>query len=62
MLDFHAAVAPLRDAVDEIARGHFAVVPEDLHEYFRDVHDHLRRVAAGSPASASCSAAPCTPT
>ena len=43
VLDFHAAVAPLSDAVDEIARGHFAVVPDDLREYFRDVHDHLRR-------------------
>ena len=32
-------------SVDEIARGHFEVVPDDLREYFRDVHDHLRRVA-----------------
>jgi magnesium transporter len=46
VLDFHAAVAPLSDAVDEIARGHFAVVPDELHEYFRDVHDHLRRAGA----------------
>src|SRR5262249_294920 len=23
--------------------GHFATVPDDLHEYFRDVHDHLLR-------------------
>ena len=45
VLDFHAAVAPLSDAVDEIARGHFAVVPDELHEYFRDVHDHLRRAS-----------------
>jgi magnesium transporter len=45
VLDFHAAVAPLSDAVDEIARGHFAVVPDDLREYFRDVHDHLRRAS-----------------
>jgi magnesium transporter len=44
VLDFHAAVAPLSVAVDEIVRGHFEVVPEELHEYFRDVHDHLRRV------------------
>lgn len=43
VLDFHGAVAPLSDAVDEIARGHYAVVPDELHEYFRDVHDHLRR-------------------
>ena len=45
VLDFHAAVAPLADAVDEIARGHFEVVPDDLREYFRDVHDHLRRAS-----------------
>ncbi len=44
VLDFHTAVAPLSGAVDEIARGHFEVVPEGLQEYYRDVHDHLRRV------------------
>ena len=43
VLDFYGAVAPLADAVDEIARGHYAVVPAELHDYFRDVHDHLRR-------------------
>jgi magnesium transporter len=43
VLDFNAAVAPLSVAVDEIARGHFEAVPDDLHDYFRDVHDHLRR-------------------
>ena len=45
VLDFHAAVGPLSIAVDEITRGHFDVVPDELHEYFRDVHDHLRRVS-----------------
>jgi magnesium transporter len=45
VLDFHAAVVPLAGAVDEITRGHFEVVPDDLREYFRDVHDHLRRVS-----------------
>lgn len=44
VLDFYGAAAPLSTALDEIARGHFAVVPDDLAEYFRDVHDHLRRV------------------
>jgi len=43
VLDFQAAVAPLSGSVDEIARGHFEVVPEGLQEYYRDVHDHLRR-------------------
>jgi magnesium transporter len=44
VLDFTSAAAPLSVAVDEIARGHFEAVPDELHEYFRDVHDHLRRV------------------
>jgi magnesium transporter len=44
VLDFYSAAAPLSVALDEIARGHFEVVPDDLTEYFRDVHDHLRRV------------------
>jgi magnesium transporter len=44
VLDFHTAVGPLSGVVDELARGHFEVVPDELHEYFRDVHDHLRRV------------------
>jgi magnesium transporter len=46
VLDFHTAVAPLSGVVDEISRGHFEVVPEELREYYRDVHDHLRRVSA----------------
>jgi magnesium transporter len=45
VLDFDAAVAPLAGAVDEILRGHFEVVPDELREYYRDVHDHLRRVS-----------------
>jgi magnesium transporter len=46
VLDFQAAVAPLSGPVDEIARGNFAVVPEPLTDYYRDVHDHLRRAGA----------------
>jgi magnesium transporter len=44
VLDFQAAAAPLALAVDEILRGQFDVIPTELNEYFRDVHDHLRRV------------------
>jgi magnesium transporter len=44
-LDFHRAVMPLSGPVDELARGHFEIVPTALHPYFRDVHDHLRRVS-----------------
>lgn len=45
VLDFGAAVTPLSMAVDEIIRGRFEVIPDELREYFRDVHDHLRRVS-----------------
>jgi magnesium transporter len=44
VLDFHRAVAPLSEEIDELARGRFEEIPGALHEYFRDVHDHLRRV------------------
>jgi magnesium transporter len=43
-IDFYRAVAPLLDVVDGLARGNFDVVNDPLHEYFRDVHDHLQRV------------------
>ncbi len=45
VLDFYTAVAPLSGVVDEISRGHFEVAPDELREYYRDVHDHLRRVS-----------------
>jgi magnesium transporter len=45
VLDFNAAVAPLAMVVDEITRGHFEAIPNELHDYFRDVHDHLRRAS-----------------
>jgi magnesium transporter len=44
VLEFQRAVTPLAPVVDRLARGHFAVVPSRLHEYLRDVHDHLLRV------------------
>ena len=44
MLEFSRAVTPLTPAIDRRARGHFDLINEDLHEYFRDVHDHLLRV------------------
>ncbi len=44
VLEFSRAVTPLTPAVDRLARGHFDLIDEDLHEYFRDVHDHLLRV------------------
>jgi magnesium transporter len=44
VLEFSRAVTPLTPAVDRLARGHFDLIDEELHEYFRDVHDHLLRV------------------
>jgi magnesium transporter len=46
VLDFQHAAAPLAEAVEEICRANLAVAPQPLHEYFRDVEDHLRRVTA----------------
>ena len=43
VLEFSSAVTPLTPAIDRLARGHFDLIDERLHEYFRDVHDHLLR-------------------
>jgi magnesium transporter len=43
VLEFSRAVTPLTPAIDRLARGHFELIADDLHEYFRDVHDHLLR-------------------
>jgi magnesium transporter len=45
VLQFQRAVSGLVPPLDRLARGHFDVVPEALHAYLRDVHDHLYRVA-----------------
>jgi magnesium transporter len=44
VLDLYRAVAPLLEAVDEIGEGRFEAIPDELDDYFRDVHDHLQRV------------------
>jgi magnesium transporter len=44
VLDLYRVVAPLLEAVDQIDEGRFEAIPGELHEYFRDVHDHLKRV------------------
>jgi magnesium transporter len=43
VLEFSRAVTPLTPAIDRLARGHFALIDDNLNEYFRDVHDHLLR-------------------
>ena len=44
VLELHDAVSPLVNPVDRLARGHHALVDDEIHPYFRDVHDHLLRV------------------
>jgi len=44
VLEFQAATAPLAEALEELCSNNYAVVPATLHEYFRDVEDHLARV------------------
>ncbi len=41
-LEFKRAVIPLREPVERFARG---AMPEDAQPYFRDIADHLSRVA-----------------
>ncbi len=45
VLEFQAATAPLGEALEELCANDYAVVPSTLHEYFRDVEDHLARVS-----------------
>jgi magnesium transporter len=44
VLELHAAVAPLAEPLDRLARGRHELIDEDIRTYFRDVHDHLLRV------------------
>jgi magnesium transporter len=46
VLEFQSATAPLSEALEELCSGALPVIPRELHEYFRDVEDHLRRVSA----------------
>src|SRR4051812_37860201 len=45
VLEFQAATAPLAEALEELCSNNYTVVPATLHEYFRDVEDHLARVS-----------------
>jgi magnesium transporter len=45
VLETQRAVVPLAAPVDRLARGHFDLISPELRDYFRDVHDHLLRVA-----------------
>jgi magnesium transporter len=43
VLEMHRATAPLVEPLDRLASGYYEVVHEDIHEYFRDVYDHVLR-------------------
>jgi magnesium transporter len=45
VLGLDAGVVPLVEPVSLLASGAYPQVPEELRTYFRDVEDHLRRVA-----------------
>jgi magnesium transporter len=45
VLEMQRAVVPLSAPVDRLARGQFDLIRPELRDYFRDVHDHLLRVA-----------------
>jgi magnesium transporter len=44
LMEFLRGVSPLLDPLDRLARGSAPVLHEEVHPYFRDVHDHLLRV------------------
>ncbi len=44
-ITFHQAVVPLLPAVDRLSRAEFPWIHEQMRPYFRDIHDHLLRVA-----------------
>jgi magnesium transporter len=46
VLEFQAATEPLGEALEDLCANDYPVIPAELHEYFRDVEDHLRRVSA----------------
>jgi magnesium transporter len=46
VLEMQRAVRPLAAPVDRLARGHFDLISPEMRDYFRDVHDHVLRVAS----------------
>jgi magnesium transporter len=43
VLDFHRAVAPLVTPLEQVASGRYPLIRAQLHQGFRDVHDHVLR-------------------
>ena len=44
LLELRSAAAPLLDVCNELMRFHSEIVPKDMRDYFRDIHDHVKRV------------------
>lgn len=44
VIEFHHAVAPLLAPLEGLEYGARPQIPDELRKYFRDVHDHARRV------------------
>jgi magnesium transporter len=45
VLSLQGAVAPLVEPLEDLAAGRHHQIPEQLRSYFRDVYDHLQRMA-----------------
>ena len=45
VVEFRGAVAPLADPLEDLASGRLWPLESSMLEYFRDVHDHVQRVA-----------------
>ena len=43
VLQFKKATAPLVDPLSKLAAGHYVQIHPEIHDYFRDVNDHLIR-------------------
>ena len=43
VLGFRKATAPLVDPMARLAEGKYAMIHPEIHDYFRDVNDHLMR-------------------
>jgi len=46
VLKIDAAIGPLVDPLGDLAGGRYEQIPDELRTYFRDVHDHLQRLAS----------------
>ena len=44
MIEFHHAVSPLLAPLEGLEYGARPEIPDELRKYFRDIHDHARRV------------------